>query len=125
MRGATPRPVLLVFINKKMREIKFRAWEYNIMVYGVCVIDPERDYELMQYTGLKDKNGKEIYEGDIIEYWQSYPVKKDEELIRVVMVWEEDVDYDGLFMMSGWRLDSDSNDAEIIGNIYENKELLD
>jgi len=70
-----------------MREIKFRVWDKDnqkmwdridlnfCMKYGQIYIDNDyikelgisKNVELMQYTGLKDKNGKEIYEGDIIE----------------------------------------------------------
>lgn len=67
-----------------MREIKFRAWEKNLKeIIQVYNIDFENrlinkdgvwrmfnEIELMQYTGLKDKNGREIYEGDIVRTWE-------------------------------------------------------
>jgi uncharacterized phage protein (TIGR01671 family) len=71
-----------------MREIKFRAWDGRKMNYNPFISDGSdggetssvyinvaiacNDEELMQYTGLKDKNGKEIYEGDIIRFRQPY-----------------------------------------------------
>jgi uncharacterized phage protein (TIGR01671 family) len=117
-----------------MREIKFRAWDkkYNSWFYSSHLPDTEGlamfwkfihehsfDHEIMQYTGLRDRNNREIYEGDIVkdEYGKKYPV-----------IW------DGI----GWTLEgfyrpkqdepgsAFSEDAifEIIGNIYENPELL-
>ena len=113
-----------------MREIKFRAWdkEDKKMSSNWCAlnilkaIDEGRNKDikvLMQYTGLKDKNGKEIYEGDIL--------KGDWSIVDDIEVGEVEF-YGGVFRFKpagqplsyGYYL----KECEIIGNIYENKELL-
>lgn len=84
------------------------------------------DIELMQFTGLHDKNGKEIYEGDILKL--QYPINygfagiHDEEII-VTISFE-----DGCYWFSGcgytdcnWHFYSN---YEVIGNIFENEELI-
>ena len=122
-----------------MREIKFRAWDkttktmYDVRelewaggeiltaYIGLHTSDAD-NIQLMQYTGLKDKNGKEIYEGDVIRL---IPEKVD-----VVVEW--DIRQVGFVMretknigryhadLGGYTRDA----FEIIGNIYENPELL-
>lgn len=128
-----------------MRRIKFRVWDKtfkmmlspklvdidfnegkievttDILRYEEVYTDEIKDFVLMQYTGLKDKKGKEIYEGDILKCklhngkYENYTI-----------VWnEKDACFDALnkdksnFMLATiWRI------SEVIGNIYENEDLL-
>lgn len=111
-----------------MREIKFRAWnkrdkymdEFNVFDANECM--REDDYVLLQYTGLKDKNGKEIYEGDIVSGLSGINLHADKHLIEFK---------DGAFGVGGMGLSEGSNEynwtidnIEVIGNIYQNPELL-
>ncbi|QDS35855.1 YopX family protein [Brevibacillus brevis] len=104
------------------REIKFRAWDrkQSKMVdmnhlrhhaSGFRLLDEDREYEFMQYTGLCDKNGKEIYEGDILFWDGGFKVYTT---VRFK---------DGMFLAGDMPL-YDCVDEEVIGNIYENPELL-
>jgi uncharacterized phage protein (TIGR01671 family) len=123
-----------------MREIKFRAWDKknNLMCTSDIMGHWETDYlldlemtvwdtskglssdaiiedrfEFMQYTGLKDKNGVEIYEGDIVE--------RDNGVVFSVD-WEE-IGYDDGGVGYGIKLD-ECKSITVIGNIYENPKLL-
>ncbi len=116
-----------------MREIKFRAWDkaMSIMtptfdifssksnpfgdrvIFGDPFYDKEnaqmfllKDLTIMQYTGLKDKNGKEIYEGDILINHNTKTAK--------VVAWNEKI--------CGFNIRKST--MELSGNIYENKNLL-
>ncbi len=125
-----------------MREIKFRAWHKEkkcwldtVHVYGDSswsgsIIEPrgeidgydERECELMQYTGLKDKNGKEIYEGDIIKSCNQYI-----ENITASVMWNDNCArfvIDSESPMMNFIYGANLNRLEVIGNIYENPELL-
>lgn len=76
---------------------------------------------LMQYTGIKDKNGKEIYEGDVVEY-------QHHEEMKEVLRQRSSIGFsEGSFVCPEWGefvSDSQLEDCEVIGNIYENPELL-
>ena len=126
-----------------MREIKFRAWdkenekmmkvssislenkEISVKDFGTYHFFRIKDTELMQYIGLKDKNNKEIYEGDIVlvkpggtSTWYKTVVKFKEGAFIASLIDGEDYIY---IFNRGF----DSNDFEIIGNIYKNKKLLE
>ena len=122
-----------------MRTIKFRAWSETLKDWvfpattfrlnpgtiGVIEKTDPNDIILMQYTGLKDKNGKEIYEGDILRI----PIKPKRDLF--VIKWEnKDFYRNCLYQITkGGGLNFHPNiiltqKGEVIGNIYENKELL-
>ena len=74
--------------------------------------------EWMQYTGLKDKNGKEIYEGDILRFKRSHYKYKSMGNYYKIVEWEVTPYY------NGWNI-VNVNKYEVIGNIYENPELLE
>ena len=115
-----------------MRELKFRAWGININEYMGISNDPSnvinilgelinsRTWIIEQYTGLKDKNGKEIYEGDIVDY------NDGGECMGVV-------EYDApIFILNDERFENlgslflkGAPHQKVIGNIHENPELLE
>ena len=123
-----------------MREIKFKAWDTenrcfqeidNIVIArnemptsinsGKYQIQSNGQIVLLQYTGLKDKNGVEIYEGDIVKYKTFYYGKEKERIVEVK--WEKEAtdlfgEPDFIGFLARWE------GGEVIGNIYENPELL-
>lgn len=160
-----------------MREHKIRIWDadnnemlgpFDLTQNPIYWADKMRDGVLIQYTGLKDVNGVEIYEGDIIRHtenvrvgttrsrrgrsrkYDTFAVYGDREVISVVHfdVFENTLGfitstnsntaYDSYFFGEGKRTDKPNlciqnltdrlnvkKEYEVIGNIYENKELLE
>lgn len=118
-----------------MRELKFRVWDKKSLKYtdnklgysngpylfingkGVIFwnkeigwIGNDKDFIIQQFTGLKDKNGKDIYEGDII-------IRNNEKKL-VKWIGGDDTDY------QGYDLDNVFGQWEILGNMLKNPELL-
>lgn len=127
-----------------MRKIKFRAWSVkqkqmldpehltvvfwkgyysvrlpDIMYFDKYIYERNPDPVLMQYTGLKDKNGKEIYEGDILRA-KKYTLKRNKAGSNYkTVVWRHA--HGGTGFNISFKI---SNVYELIGNIYENPELV-
>lgn len=110
------------------REIKFRAWHKNAkcMCMDVTTDLLNRDYLVfMQYTGLKDKNGKEIYEGDILERHEYWPIRIEYDKGCFMVRDLDKVRYNNLILNVPICNFESINDWKVIGNIYENPELLE
>ncbi|HAT4125260.1 TPA: DNA-packaging protein [Clostridium perfringens] len=109
------------------REIKFRAWHKNAnhMCMNVTTDLLNRDYLVfMQYTGLKDKNGKEIYEGDILINTNKSKLNLGIENQKYLIIYRA-LGFDLKPLFKGMALKFNYTDLELIGNIYENPELLE
>lgn len=124
-----------------MRDIKFRVWnEFRIVEYeelreiaeklhvdagtynqyeNDILIPNSQELNVMQYTGLKDKDGIEIYEGDIIEHDREtrWEVVFKKGCFKIASI-EHPIS--NLYLLGEANLEN----IEVIGNIYENKELL-
>lgn len=136
-----------------MRPFRFRAWDKDkkIMLYDMCDPDIQKWAELydlklgewlhptvwkmgmlngtlMQFTGLTDKNGKEIYESDIVEYFFSFTDKR--RCISTIQFsqYDDDEQYSTWHHL-GWNYEEGSladkhNQMEVIGNIHQHPELI-
>lgn len=120
-----------------MREIKFRVWNKQVkklfyldrhglledsleqVLFATNIIEADEEagsnFELMQFTGLKDKNGREIYEGDILQWCDTSTVKTK---------WTVEATDGGWYPFIEQMLTDRPDRFEVIGNIYENPGLL-
>lgn len=133
------------------RTIKFRAWDKELdKMWEVVNLNwnggyvemhypkggssgPFKDFELMQFTWLHDKNWKEIYEGDLVEgevlsgFWSPQKSRWYDHWPEEVVFSEERAGFYPFTLSSYWSHDEEALDpehCEVVGNIYENPELI-
>ena len=114
-----------------MREIKFRLRKGNVIQGYVTlkpndIISPAYEWDdADQYTGLKDKNGKEIYEGDIVEhYGLVYEVAWERGSFVILGITVRDNPDGSEYQIRNDLLMNENEMVEIIGNKFENPEML-
>ena len=129
------------------RQIKFRAWNKKdsqflqndnngadktifdlwdwAEVMGTCLLFPMDDYVFQQYTELKDKNDKEIYEGDIVKFSRLFEKERKIKELKSFVRFDEGkfgfdlIGFNGMFYDLSYECS-----IEVIGNIFEHAELL-
>lgn len=117
-----------------MRDVKYRVWDLDenkmykyyfgvdtknpiVHLYGDDLDNIKENFrdriKLMQYTGIKDKNGKEVYEGDVVDYFRGELAKIG--FIAGSFVIDSSSHTETMFELMG--------ELEVIGNIYENNQI--
>lgn len=128
-----------------MREIKFRVWDKDEKCWVSFVDDtydyvwaltldgqfiytskdriyPQEHWVMTQYTGLKDKQGIEIYEGDIVDYNNKFKLLIEFSDVNASFIAKRVSDET---MLMNFRKNMAEERLEVIGNVYENPELLE
>lgn len=119
-----------------MRELKFRAWDLldkkmiSLAYFQQIPSNWKEVWVLMQFTGLLDKNGREIYEGDILCTFNTDPqwdIWDKEDYGYTVVKWDDESDS---WVGSKWTWDKFDESVygiqfcEVVGNVHENPEIL-
>lgn len=130
---------IMVYSDKRNKSTYDINYEFAMNEKGVLVCNWHEDTEdyygnfkeangtldnLMQYTGLKDKNGKEIYEGDILINTNKSKLNLGIENQKYLIVYRA-LGFGLKPLFKGMALKFNYTDLELIGNIYENPELLE
>jgi hypothetical protein len=109
-----------------MREIKFRAWDKKKMHY-FNPFNQSTEFmrnnfdgrnEIMQFTGLQDKNGKDIFEGDVVSHYPHWCDGRTKTEVK----YDDEIAEFRPFGSSDWALEA--KDCEVIGNVFDNPDLL-